>query len=158
MTTPDPHAWIAHANLFLCNSNRREGVRVLDDPKYFERLMFDNNYALAWTYFDYEARMHEVRKGDVIVLWAKNVGAIGLGRALGSVQIVGPSGNRLFTGFDDPPPPADEWRIPVEWLAYVRDEDAYPWHGKGMNFTFARVDNDRWRETAHAAIRHLLAT
>lgn len=152
----DAEKLIGSSNLFLCNTNRREGRRWVGDLTFFERLMFDRKHAIAWTSFKYPRRMEEVQRGDLIIMWAKEVGAIGLGQALAPVSVLGPKDKRFFTGFDKPPPPAKEWRIPVKWLAWVDESVAYPWHGEGMNFTFASVDNDTWRDNAHAAIRHLL--
>ncbi len=141
---------------FLCNTNRKWSKEALDSPLVLEHMMFDKEHAIAWTDFNYEEHMHEVEEDDLIIMWAKGVGAIGLGQATDSVHIVGPSGDRFFGGFDTPTEPADEWRIPVKWLIRVDDADAYPWHGEGMNFTFVRADNETWRTTAREAIQHLM--
>jgi hypothetical protein len=145
-----------NARVFLCNTNRKQGKAWEEDLTFFERMMHREKHALAWTFFKFPKHMGEVGKGDLIIMWAKNVGAIGLGEAKGPVEIYGPKDKRFYSGFDRNPPPSDEYRIPVKWVAWVGEDGAYPWYGYGMNFTFARADNDTWRAKARDAIQYLL--
>lgn len=101
---------------FVCNTNRRWSSDA-------EELMFRMGYAAVWEDFRYPSHMKRVEPNDAIFMFAKGVGIIGVGRAKAECEIlkVG-ANNRIADGFD-----AAEWRIPVDWLAWVEDDaDACP--------------------------------
>ena len=132
---------------FICNTNRRWSTGV-------ERLMRQRKYAAAWEDFNYPTHMQRVKKGDVIFMYAKGVGIIGVGHAKAKCEIREPSHPdriRKPSEYDAP-----EWRVPVdEWLAWVDDDaDAFPY--KIPNVSFIDVSGDSYREFRKSAASHFI--
>lgn len=112
--------------VFWCNTNRGGGT----GGNSLELRMHERCFVAAWSFsdhpdgtFNYTAHMRRVRSGDMIVMYAMRVGVIGIGRATES---------RLELLFDDHPDRlrqyltegenVEEWRIPVEWLAWDEND------------------------------------
>ena len=69
----------ADSRVFWCNTNRRGGVML-------EQRMRSRCFAAAWTAadhpdgtFNYHDHMRRVRRGDLIFMYAKDRGVIGVG-------------------------------------------------------------------------------
>ena len=129
---------------FFCNTNRglEEGV-----VNCLEKKMKKQKYAAAWERFNYPSHMDKVKKHDVIFMYAKGLGFIGVGQANGPVKKLEPQqSGRLRTTWPD-----REWRIKMEgWLAWLPDEDAIRWPSKTLyrNKTFFDITAD-----AHEDVR-----
>lgn len=111
---------------FFCNTNRglEEGVF-----NYLEKKMEKQKYAAAWERFNFPSHMNKVKKHDVIFMYAKGVGFIGVGQASGPVKKLEPQqSGRLRKTWPD-----REWRIKMEeWFAWLPDEDAIRWPSKTL--------------------------
>jgi hypothetical protein len=128
---------------FVCNTNRKELGRE------GERLMRERGYAAAWEDFQHGRHMAAVQTGDTILLYASQVGIIGIGRAIGPCEIREPDDpDRLSYDFD-----SREWRIPVIWLKWVAESDACAWHGV-LPPTFHDVSSDKWSDHRSEILRH----
>jgi hypothetical protein len=103
---------------FLCNTDRKHG----HDP---EEAMKTRCYAAAWEDFDHTNHMKLVKNNDIIFMYANKVGIVGIGRALGPCERLEPGNPDMVCDDVD----SAEWRVPVEWLEWVDDEHACPWHG-----------------------------
>lgn len=131
--------------VFVCNSNRKE---LGEDGEY---LMRSRGYAVAWEAFQSSRDMADVRSGDLVLLYANQVGIIGVGRALGPCEVLEPEDPRRVSGQFD----TREWRIPVDWLRWVHEGDACPWKGV-LPPTFHNVSGERWSGHREEVIRHFL--
>ena len=79
------------------------------------------------------ADMEKVGGGEAILMYANGVGIIGIGRAMAKCEILKPGSPSRLLGNEE----ATEWRIPVEWLAWVQDERACRWTpADSPNFTW----------------------
>ena len=118
---------------FVCNTNRRWSFSA-------EEQMRRSGYAAVWEDFHYPTHMQRVQPGDAILMFAKGVGIIGLGRAKAECErLEGNDPNRIRIGENDAP----EWRVPVEWLAWVEhDEDAC--EASIPNTSFLDVGGERY--------------
>jgi hypothetical protein len=122
---------------YLCNTDRVEGTPT-ETGYYLEEAMHNRGFAAAWTPFKNRQQMKEVQPGDIVLMYAKAVGIIGIGRAVATCRILEsgePERLRDFKGEDN-----QEWRVPVEWLAW-RESDPYVWK-KSTPPTFRRVTQD----------------
>ena len=104
---------------FVCNTNRKELGRK------GEYLMRSRRYAVAWEYFQNTGDMESIRQSDIILMYANQVGIIAVGKAVGRCEVLEPEDPRRVS--DDFS--SREWRIPVEWLDWVNEEDACEWKG-----------------------------
>lgn len=135
---------------FMCNTDRRESLDLGHAVDHLELLMKTNSCAMAWGKHNWVDHTDSVQKGDLILMWAKGVGFIGLGEALAASKVLGPTKKgRLFKELD-----VDEWQIPVKWLAWVPEFEAWPW--TPPNCTFLDMNKERYRHVREAAINHLL--
>ena len=131
---------LGHASrFFCCNTNRREGGRTPDGVYDLEGKMHSSGYAAAWESFDFRSHMDRVEPGDAIFMFAKGVGIVGIGRAKAKRQTLEPGDPDRIRKEDN-----REWRVPVDWLAWRSDKDAY--RLKGQNSTF-------WEVTGKADLR-----
>ena len=114
---------------FWCNTNRRrppdEGGSDANGPFRLERLMHANHCAATWQQFAYQDHMQRVREGSIILMFAKRVGIIGVGRATGPVQRFARGHPGRIDELNVPPmwtvnypQPGEEWRIPLRWLRW----------------------------------------
>jgi len=129
---------------FVCNTNRRG---AFDD----EKRMRDRRYAVAWEAFHYPGHMEKVAEGDAILMYAKGVGIIGIGRAEGPCQMLEPHDPDSVTPRD-----TGEWRVPVAWLAWVEPDNAYRWP-KINNATFFDVSTDKYWSRRDGVMKHFLS-
>ncbi len=135
-TTRDPR-------FFVCNSNRKKlGLKG-------EKLMKSSRSALAWEYFDHMSDMESVKAGDIILLYGNGTGIIAVGKVLRQCEILAlDDARRVSDAFD-----TREWRIPVEWMRWVSDNEACPWKGV-LPPTFHNVSSDAWTERRNMVARH----
>jgi hypothetical protein len=133
---------------FICNTNRRYSGHTETGGFLTEELMFDNNFAAAWESFDYDAHMQQVEAGDAILMYAKGVGIVGVGIALGNCETL-PFGaaERLTNEIETP-----EWRVPTRWMAWTDDSAALDY--KSANYTFANISGDSYSQLLSDAERH----
>ena len=125
--------------VFVCNTNRRNS---LND----EKSMRDRGYAVAWEKFNYPTHMDSVAAGDMICMYAKGQGIIGIGRAKGSVEkLESGAPNRVV------PDGQCEWRVPTEWLVWKADR---PFLWKSQNATFFDVSADKYETLREGLKRH----
>lgn len=132
------------SKFFVCNTDRRCDIAL-------ERAMHDRGYAAAWEDFRYPLHMERVKPGHVILAYAKGVGIIGMGRATGRRELVEP---------DEPGRIRDdlrtlEWRVPVKWLDWRDEKDAYSW--KSPNLTFWNVSGEKWADFRKGVRQHFLS-
>ena len=130
---------------FVCNTNRRA------TKDYSETLMYKNSYAMAWEDFSYPEHMKNVRKKDIIFMFAKGVGIIGIAEVLGSCEVFSPSDPKTL----DPLFNSKEWRIPVLWHIWVPDKEAYKW--KSPNTTFIEVTKDKYKNFREECIQYFVS-
>ena len=133
---------IAHG-FFVCNTDRKWSPEA-------EERMLHRGYAAAWEQFRYPAHMNNVRRGHAILMFAKGVGIIGIGRAKARREVLRPGNpDRIRTGA------TPEWRVPVDWLAWKKDRDAFSW--KSPNPTFFDVNGDKYRRLREGVRKHFLS-
>lgn len=125
---------------FLINTNRRYDYRTKTGGFGLEEMMHDRGLATAWSNFNYSKHMESVKKGDVILAFAKGIGIIGVGIAKSGHEVLGTDDDRLrstdeFHG--------DEWRVPTRWLAWTDEADAMPF-SDAPNTTFLDVSSDKY--------------
>jgi hypothetical protein len=75
---------------FCCNSNRRQRARSPAGGYELEDRMHSRGFAAAWESFDFPKQMGKVERGDVILIFAKGAGIVGIGCATGKRQILEP--------------------------------------------------------------------
>lgn len=132
------------SRFFVCNTDRRHGKYIL------EQIMYSRGYATAWETFKFPSHMKQVQPGDVILMFAKNVGIIGIGRARTICEVLQPGDpDRILTDNDFP-----EWRVPVDWFDWRDDKKAYPY--KSPNFTFWNVTDDQYSDLIKGIRKHFL--
>ena len=116
--------------------------------------MHSRDYAAAWETFKFPSHFQQVEPGDAIFAFAKGVGIIGSGRAKTRCEKLKPGDpDRLR-----PAPPdsdAHEWRVPVDWLAWCDDDDAFRY--KSPNSTFWNVSEDRYSDLRKGIKKHFLS-
>jgi hypothetical protein len=135
---------------FLCNTDRKHG-RPTSSGKYKrEELMQIRSYAAAWEDFKFPSHMDKVASGNLIFMYANQVGIIGIGVAKGGREIL-PSdapGRILYEEETTP-----EWRIPVDWLVWVSDDQAAPWKPHDVR-TFLDVSEHLYDDRREGVIKH----
>jgi hypothetical protein len=75
---------------FACNTDRVEGTRTETGGFMLEQAMYDRGYAAVWEDFRYPSHMQQVEAGDIIFMFAKGVGILGVGRATAACTILQP--------------------------------------------------------------------
>jgi hypothetical protein len=110
--------------VFWCNTNRDGGA----GGSSLEQRMHDRHFAAAWTWgagtaqagtFNYPDHMQRVRCGDVIVMYANELGVIAIGQATGSgLAVLHQTHPGRIRDYATEGENAEEWRIPVEWLVW----------------------------------------
>jgi hypothetical protein len=116
------------SRFFLCNTNRRNSHED-------EKRMHDLGYAVAWERFNFPKHMQMVEKGDAILMFAKGLGIIGIGVAKGKCEILEPGDSGRVALYE-----TREWRVPVNWLVWKGDKDAFS--VKSRNGTFFDVSEE----------------
>jgi hypothetical protein len=126
---------------FLCNTDRRWSPVA-------EQRMRQRGYAAAWEDFRYPSHMREVEPGNTIFMYAKGVGIVGIGRARAPHEVLQPGNlDRIRNGH------TAEWRVPVDWLAWVEDDaNSFSWNSP--NSTFFEVSDDKYRRLRDDVKRH----
>ena len=135
---------------FLCNTDRKHGRRMLSGGFKREDLMRTRSYAVAWEDFSFPDHMKRVTPGDVIFMYANKRGIIGIGRAKTSCEVLQPGDHDRILNEEENTP---EWRIPVDWLAWVSDEQACPWKPHDTR-TFLDVSADKYRGRRESVREH----
>ena len=130
------------SRFFVCNTDRKWSPDA-------EERMRHREYAAAWEEFRYPIHMDKVRYGDAIFMYAKGVGIIGMGRARARREILKPGNSDRIMKEGKP-----EWRVPVEWLAWKKDRDAFSW--KSPNPTFFEVSGDKYSQLRDGVRKHFL--
>lgn len=129
-----PDLFTTAKRFFVCNTNRRNSSED-------ETRMHDRGFAAAWEPFQHEKHMERVEQGDLIFMFAKSVGIIGIGRAKGQTQILEPDdSDRLMPS--TPEWREREWRVPTDWLAWYDNDSIYPWSQRA---TFLDVTKDKYK-------------
>jgi hypothetical protein len=137
---------------FICNTNRRDGRRS-QNGYLIELEMKNRSYATAWETFKFPGHMQQVEPGDTIFMFAKRVGIIGIGRAKTRCETLktnNPDRVGKLLKINQP-----EWRVPVEWLTWGDDEDAYRWNAP--NFTFWNVSDKQYLNLREGIRKHFLS-
>lgn len=133
---------------FLCNTNRRYTERTPTVGYATEEAMHTRRFAAAWEDFNYDSHMQEVKKDDVILMFAKSVGVIAVGIARGTCETLAVGEpTRVFNGHRKP-----EWRVPTEWVVWVDDLAAMPY--KSSNYTFANISADSYSDLRDDVLKH----
>lgn len=130
------------ARFFVCNTDRRHSRDL-------ETRMHQRGYAAAWEDFKYPRHMKKVKRGDAIFMLAKGVGFIGIGRAKSRHQVLEPDDIDRIREGDTP-----EWRVPVDWLAWKKDDGALWW--SSPNSTFFDVSKDKYADLRDRIRNHFL--
>jgi len=124
---------------YVCNTDRRQGERTPTGGYVLEQVMYNRGYAAAWETFKFPSHMKDVEHGHAILMFAKGVGIIGIGRAKTKCETLEPTDTDRIRNFTYEKN-TREWRVPVDWLDWRDDEDAY--RCKSPNFTFWNVTRD----------------
>jgi hypothetical protein len=134
----DLHDLLENApRFFVCNTDRRYSPRTASGYV-LEEEMHRRCYAAAWETFKFPTHLQMVERGDAVLMFAKGVGIIGVGRATGGCQRLVPGAPDRIREKDK-----DEWRVPVDWLVWQDDEHACPYRD-AQNFTFWNVTGERY--------------
>jgi len=145
---------LEHAKqLFVCNTDRRQGERTPVGGYALEQEMHNRGYATAWETFRFPSHIQQVEPGDAIFMFAKGIGIIGIGQAKTKCETLKPNNPDRIGKFYESNTP--EWRVPVKWLVWRDDDDAYPY--KAPNFTFWNVTGARYRNLRKRVINHFLS-
>jgi hypothetical protein len=143
-SSPDKDAYEYLSNgtrTFLCNTNRRFDTAL-------EPAMKQRFYAAAWERFDFPDHMERVKKNDIILMFAKDVGIVGIGNANGEYEKLIPGDPDRISKDGDTP----EWRIPVDWIVWWDDADACRLAGPRQ--TFIDVTGPQHADLRNAVIAH----
>jgi len=131
----------AGERFFVCNTNRRYSHED-------EMHMYNRGYAVAWEQFHYPSHMEKVENDDVIFMYAKSVGFIGIGQARSRCQILEPGDPDRVTAGN-----TREWRVPMVWLAW-NENSAYRW--PSPNSTFFEVSGEQYKQLRNDLKNHFL--
>jgi hypothetical protein len=112
--------------------------------------MYNQSYAAAWESFKFPSHMRQVEPGAVVFMYAKGVGIIGIGRAEATCEILTPRHPGRIRNFKYEN--TKEWRIPVRWIDWRDDEDAFKWNAP--NFTFWNITASEYTHFRNAVIKH----
>jgi PLD-like domain len=137
---------------FVCNTDRRHRERTATGGHLLEEEMYNRGYATAWESFKFPGHMEQVQAGDAIFMFAKDVGMIGIGRAKGHCEQLPPAdAGRVYNGRYKQDV---DWRVPVHWLDWRDQEDAYAW--QSPNFTFWNVSDESYSDLREGVREHFL--
>ena len=136
---------------FVCNTDRRQGERTPTGGYALEQEMYNRGYATAWESFKFPSHMQQVEPGDAIFMYAKGVGIIGIGQAKAECETLKPEDPDRIRNFEYEEN-TTEWRVPVRWLDWRDDEDAY--HCTAPNFTFWNITNSKYTDFRNEVKRH----
>lgn len=137
---------------FVCNTDRRHRERTPTGSYLLEEEMYSRGYATAWESFKFPGHMEQVERGNAILAFAKGVGIIGVGRAKGGYETLQPGEpDRVYNGHYQRDV---EWRVPVHWLDWRTQEDAYPF--QSPNFTFWNVSDENYADFREGVRQHFL--
>ena len=131
---------------FVCNTDRRRSREL-------ERQMHLRGYATAWETFKYPSHMKKVKPGDLIFMYAKGMGIVGIGRAKSGPRILeADNRNRIREGT------TREWRVPVDWVAWKTDRDSLSWTSPHATFFDVSQDisDDKYASFRDRVRRHFL--
>lgn len=149
----DLHDLLNNASrFFVCNTDRRHGVRDSNGKYVLEQKMYSRGYATAWETFKFPSHMKQVQPGDVIFMFAKDVGIIGIGRARSTYEFLKEGHPDRIENFTDDNSP--EWRVPVDWFDWRADKNAYPY--KSQNATFWNVTDKKYSDLIKGIRKHFL--
>jgi hypothetical protein len=105
---------------FVCNTNRQYSEPTNTT---LEEKMHSRRFAAAWEPFRGKNDMKKVERENVIFMFAKRIGIIGIGIAKGGCKILAPDESGRISYEHDTP----EWRVPVQWLVWTDESGACPW-------------------------------
>lgn len=145
------HLFATATRCFVCNTDRREGTRTATGGFLLEEEMHNRGFAAAWENYKFPSHMELVEEGNVIFMFAKAVGIIGVGVATGPCETLTSSQPGRLTYVHT----SIEWRIPTRWLAWTDANDAYRW--KSPNFTFWDVSESQYEDFRAGVMSHFLA-
>ncbi len=128
--------------VFWCNTNRSNDA----SGNSRERQMHSRCFAAAWSgadhpdgMFNYPDHMRRVRQGDLVVMYANKVGAIGVGRVAESrLEVLFPDHPDRLRSFDTEGQNREEWRVPVAWLEW---DEANPCEVEFLRSSFQEITN-----------------
>lgn len=144
------NAFETATRFFVCNTDRRQKGRTSTGGFVLEEEMHNRGFAAAWEEFKYPTHMEMVEAGDVIFMFAKSVGIIGVGMAEGTCETLQPHQRGRVTDVHN----TVEWRIPTRWLAWTDSNGAFAW--KSPNCTFWDVSDSRYDDFRADVMAHFL--
>lgn len=138
---------------FLCNTDRKHSDQTAGEFR-LEELMKDKRYATAWEDFDYPAHMEQVKRDDIILMYANRAGIIAVGRVKGDCEVLRRgSPGRVVDDFQ-----STEWRVPIkEWLWWVKDERACSWEPTSPK-TFLNVSGESYSSRLKDVMKYFALT
>jgi hypothetical protein len=139
---------------FVCNTDRRQGERTTTGSYALEEEMYNRGFATAWESFKFPTHMQQVNPGDAVFMFAKGVGIIAIGRATTTYETLEPDDPNRIRNFDHEEN-TPEWRVPVHWLDWRDEQDAYRW--KAPNFTFWNVSDEGYAELREGVRQHFIS-
>lgn len=139
---------------FLINTNRRYDSKNKTETGGFglEEMMHSRGLATAWSSFNYSTHMESVKKGDVILAFAKGSGIIGVGIAKSSHEVLGADDDGRLRSKDEVH--GDEWRVPTRWIAWTNDKNAIPF-SDAPNTTFLNISSNKYAGLREAVRDHI---
>lgn len=138
-------------SFFYCNTCRLRLNPALSSEHILEERMRERGFAAAWEKFNFQSHMARVQKGDLICMFAKGVGIIAVGKAKADCEILQPGDpDRIILAGEEGRSP--EWRVPVEWIAWLDDDRACP--APGLNGTFFDLSTEKWAEFRETVREH----
>ncbi|MCC6150614.1 MAG: DUF3883 domain-containing protein [Planctomycetes bacterium] len=148
-------------NFYWCNTNRTFSQKEWGDELYTEQLMREKSCAMAWGQFEHRSTMKKVRRGDLVLMFARGVGLIGIGKALGGRQVASFGKAQFIDRAKNKKERMDEWRIPVKWLAWEgKGQRPLSWkefsQSKGTPFqpAFLWLNPKKWESAIQRALAH----
>jgi hypothetical protein len=136
---------------------------VLRQSKHWERSlnvleeeMRNRGFAAAWETFNYPDHMRLVKSGHAIFMFAKGVGVIGIGIAKGECEVLEKNDPDRIRNFSDENKTV-EWRVPVQWLEWKDEADAYKWKSP-PRATFLDVTDARHKDFRENVTKHFLGS
>lgn len=151
--SPLPVLFGSAEKFFVCNTNRRYDERMSTGGFRWEQEMFSRGLATVWEDFKYPEHIERVRAGHIIMMFAKRVGIIRIGEALGPCEVISVKASNRVRDFgqgNNTP----EWRVPVRWVAWCDEESAYKW--KSGNYSFADVSEEHHTDFIENVLNHFM--
>lgn len=109
-------------NFFICNSDRKNGLKTESGSFLHEETMLSRGAAMAWETFSYTEHMERAINGDIVFLFAKGKGIIAIGEVKARVRIIP---NESVDKQYCPDVREAEWRIDIDWLTQRDDLYAF---------------------------------